>query len=94
MTAIEREKKVREAVNSLNTMRSALIDATRGVAALSGVKTTTLLNMVFTRNWAQNHVLGWWRDNVVRLQAQWLRDEAYQSAVSKLTAEERKILGL
>ena len=94
MNAQDREKKVREAIHSLSTMRNAMIDATRSIAALAGVKNTTLLNMVFTRNWSQGHVLGWWKDNVVRLQAQWKRDQAYQSAVSKLTADERKILGL
>ena len=94
MNAAEREKKVREGIHSLSTMRNALIDATRGIAALSGIKQTTLLNMVFTRNWSQGHVLGWWKDNIVRLQAQWRRDEAYQSAVSKLTTQERKVLGL
>jgi hypothetical protein len=94
MKATEREQKVREAILSLHTMRNALIDATRGVAALGNVKTTTLLNMIFTRNWAEGYTLAWWKNNSVRLQAQWQRDEAYQSAVAKLTAEERKVLGL
>ncbi len=94
MTSTEREEKVRKIITDLSHQRDAMIDAVRGLAVLTGEPQGKLLNLVFTRKFAPRHILAWWKANVVRLQARFRHDEAYQSAAAKLTAEERRVLGL
>jgi hypothetical protein len=94
MTALEREEKARQIITDLSHQRDAMIDAVRKLVILTGEPQGKLLNVVFTRKFAPRHMLAWWKANVVRLQARFRHDEAYESAAAKLTAEERKVLGL
>jgi len=81
-------------MNMVACKRQGLIESSRELAALCGLPANKVLHMVLTRNIAPSYVLNWWKKNIESFQAQWRHDEAYQSAAAKLTAEERRVLGL
>ena len=94
MNPKEREQKAIEAMNRCSKLRNELITETENLATIVQGSKQVILCAAFTRKWNSNHIQNWWKGRGPSFINKWSHDEAYASAASKLTTEERKVLGI
>jgi hypothetical protein len=94
MNPQEREQKAIESMNKCSKLRNELITETENLATIVQGSKQVILCAAFTRKWNSNHIQNWWKNRGPSFINKWRHDEAYASAASKLTTEERKVLGI
>jgi|694.fasta_scaffold42850_1 hypothetical protein len=93
-TAQQRFDDIEAIIAKITPQRTALIALSKQLAAASNLTHEKVLNAVFSRNFTASHMKDWWGERREGILRRFQEEDAYNAVAAKLTAEERKLLGI